>query len=336
MKNRRLETLINLLLLAVWLVVFGVLVVYAKINFNMSGMDAFMLSVTGFVLHYVFSLLFHELGHVIFLKLLKMKLQYVNFGLFSIDFTAGKFRLFTYFSSDAGETAFLPTKDITHKEIKLVAFGGILFSFIYAIAGIAPLFFIISPEWFCVLGVGACSAFYLLTINLLPIDKTSDGSILISRKDYPKIVAAIVNHQRREMQGEIPPEAEIFKSSTQPLACYYHYLYLLLQNRKEEAFYVINKLSLSLDDFIDDEYQLIFPEIITVNFLQGIKDKSIMARAEVFFNEEDPRPAVIRAHCIFRSSCGETDWSESLRKAYEKSLRRASYFTKEIEKHFNF
>ena len=87
MKNRRLETIINLLLLAVWLTVFGYLVVYAKRTFKMSGMDAFMLSITGFVLHYVFSLLFHELGHVLFAKIKKMRVQYVNFGLFSNAFS---------------------------------------------------------------------------------------------------------------------------------------------------------------------------------------------------------------------------------------------------------
>ncbi len=336
MKNRRLETIINLLLLAVWLTVFGYLVVYAKRTFKMSGMDAFMLSITGFVLHYVFSLIFHEMGHVLFAKIKKMKIQYVNFGLFSIDFSAKKLRLFTYFSADAGETAFLPKKDISVGVIKLITFGGLLFSFIYAIICFIPLYFLVQRELFCVLGIGSCSAFYLLTVNILPIDKTSDGSILLSRGDYAKVLTQIINHQRKELEGEIPVEAPIFKSSSQPLACYYHYLYLLLQSRKEEAFYLINKLSLDLEEFIDEEYRLIFPEIITVNYLQGINDENVKARAEIFFTEEDNRPAVLRAHCIYRSSRGETEWAESLRKSYEKSIRHATAFTKAIESRFNF
>ncbi len=332
MKSKKIDALVNLSIFALWIIVSAILIVYSCGIFQMSALDVFIYSLTGWILNYAFGLFFHELGHVTFAKLCKMNIRYVNFGLFSIDYQNDKkIRPFTYFSPEAGETSFLPKEKMTKKHLKLIAGGGILFSVVYIVLCIIPLFFIENEILFCMLAIGACAPFYLLTVNLLPFDKTSDGSIIFSNRDYAEVIAEVANHQKALLENEMPEEAQIFKTSAEPLAFYYHYIYLILQNRREEAYNRIISLQPNLDNLLNDEYLLIFPEILYISLENAIDDEELKARAEIFFNEEARTPAILRAHRSFRRFYGDKDWADALQNSYVKSLSFAPNFIKRVE-----
>ena len=335
MKNRKWEVLINLAIIAVFLAVAGWLMLLTKNKYEEKLVEIIAFSVIGLIAHYQLSLVLHELGHTLLAKLCKMNVQYIDFGLFSIDCEGKKIKLFGGNKGEAGEILFASEGQISEKQIKLIAFGGLLLSLIYVVICYLPLLFVDQMIADCLLKIGGLSAVYLLFVNLLPIDKTSDGAILLSRKQYPAILSAVINHQTAVKKGEIPVEADIFKSSSQPLACYYHYLYLMHEGKTEEAYALINKLNDEIDELTDEEYTLIFSEIVTVNCLQSERDESINARAEIFFDAELNTPAFLRAHYLYRKKQGESTWAEGLRASYLKTLESAPLFILEVEKQFN-
>ena len=336
MKNRRLAAVINLSIIALFVGAVVGLTVFAKNKYQAQVLPIIIFVIAGLVLHYALSLIFHEMGHTLFAKTCKMDIKQINFGLFSIDFSTKKIRWFTYFSSEAGEMLFSSFNEVSAKQIRLIAFGGLLFSFLYLIICYIPLLFVHELTLTCLLGIGGISAVYLFFVNILPIDKTSDGAILISRKQYPIIMSAIINHQKAVECGEIPSEQEVFKKSMQPLARYYHYLYLMLEGKKEEAHLIIRELSDIIDELTDEEYNLIFSEIIAINCLNNSLDEDLNARAEIYFDEEVESPAFLRAHYLYRKAQGENAWAEGLYASYLKTVESAPLLIKEVEKQFNF
>lgn len=64
-------------------------------------------------------------------------------------------------------------------DLKTVTVGGIIFSFIYCLTAFLIVILVKEQTLFCLFGAGACSAFYLFTINVLPINKTNDGSLVL-------------------------------------------------------------------------------------------------------------------------------------------------------------
>lgn len=106
---------------------------------------------------------------------------------------------FSPFSGEAGVTEFaVSAEKIAKKEkngkceksgtvdlsnfkadLKTVTAGGIIFSFVYCLISFFILLFVKEQILFCIFGAGACSAFYLFTINVLPINKTNDGSLVL-------------------------------------------------------------------------------------------------------------------------------------------------------------
>jgi hypothetical protein len=335
MKNRKWGVFINLAIVAVFLAVAVWLTLLLKNKYQDQLIKVVVFAVIGLTAHYQLSLIVHELGHTLLAKSCKMNVKRVNFGLFSVDCENKKIKLSSGNNGEAGEILFASESAVSEKQIKLIAFGGLLFSALYVAVCYLSLLFIDGLLPTCLMLIGGLSAVYLLFVNVLPIDKTSDGAILLSRKQYPAIISAIINHQTAVERGEIPSEQEIFKCSEQPLARYYHYLYLMLEGCVDEAQAIISKINDEIDELTDEEYNLIFPEIITSGCLNNALDDGLNARAEIFFDEEINSPAFLRAHYLYRRNQGESTWAEGLRESYLKTVESAPLFLKEIERHFD-
>ena len=181
MKNKK-NLIINLILFFIWVAFAVLLTWYAIQGLKTKILTAVLCSALSIVVHYFISLFFHELGHLIFAKASKMKMGYVNFGFFSIDFEkqASRVKFFTFFGENAGESVILPHRNITKEKLCLMAFGGLLFSLIYTILGAVFAICLSSGVAFCLLGMAVVPASYLLVVNSLPIDKNSDGRNMLA------------------------------------------------------------------------------------------------------------------------------------------------------------
>ena len=337
MINRKLKTMVNLLLFFIWFAVACSLIVYVDRNFKMSYLDGLIYSLTGLLVNFYATVAIHELGHILFAKMFSLKPAFVNFGVFSIDYLNGnKVKFFSRISIDGGQSAFLPQKPVTKFKLRMVAFGGLFFTLLFGVACNLPMFFSFNPNVFCFLTIGSCSAFYLFTVNLLPLDKTSDGSVLLTNRDYNEVVAEVSNHQMAVLNNEMPDEPLIFKRSQEPLAVYHHFMHLVIQNRKDEASRVITTLQPYFYALTDDEYTCIFAEILFNECKTGRLSDEMKNRAELFFTEENNTPAFLRAHCAYRKVLGEIEWAQSLYRSYEKVVANAPLFVKTFESALEF
>ena len=333
--NRKTVTVVNLILFAIWLLVACILTVYAYRQFNFSNVDVIAYSLTGLLVNYLLTIAIHEIGHIICAKICKMKVARVNFGPIEIDYTQNKkVKCFSRISLEGGESNFIPTKPVTKGQLRFVAFGGLFFTLLFAVACNIPMMISVNKTAFCFLTIGSCAAFYLFTVNLLPFDKTSDGTILLTNREYIDVIVAVLNHQFAVQKNGIPEESVIFKRSKEPLAVYFHFVYLILQHRKEEAYRDLLALSHMFYTLTDEEYTAIFTEILYEACQHGVLDDEIKNRADIFFTEENNTPSFLRAHCAYRKHQGEKEWACSIYKSYKKALSQSPAFIKEYESRY--
>lgn len=336
MKNKK-AFLVNLIFAIVWLGFAVLLTVYAINVLRAKVALAIIFSVLGLVIHYFVALAFHEWGHVLFAKKNGMKLNYVNFGFFSVDYTKEKKRVkfFTFFGEHAGESVFLPHKGMTKEKLCSIAFGGLLFSFLFALLGVLAILCISNWVAFCLLGIASVPSTYLLIVNSLTIDKTSDGSLIFSGGDYGDVLVAVIKHEGQAEKGIIPSCPTIFQKSKQPLARFYYYKHLIVREKFKEANSVLIDLSGTLSRLTEDEYQLIFPEVVYSECIRKKVSEESKLLAESFFIGGTADIATVRAHREYRKFIGEDKWAETLNKTYERMLKASNKFTKEYEKRLN-
>lgn len=196
MKYKAKVALINLSAGFLWLAAFVLLCLYSIFSLNASPLFGVGISVLGLILNYYAFSFFHELGHVVFSKKTALELKKINYGLFSVEFKNKTLKnqalndeqrnsaknavyKFSPFSREAGTSEFFAAKDVCAGDIKTATLGGLVFSFFYCLAAFFVLIFVKNQAVFCLFGAGACSAFYLLTVNVLPLDKTNDGSLVM-------------------------------------------------------------------------------------------------------------------------------------------------------------
>ena len=194
MKNKAKVLIIDLSAGLLWFAAFVSLCLYAIFSLNADVVFAVCFSALGAVINYYLFVFFHELGHVVFSKATALAPRKINYGLFTVECGAKNKKIsFSPFSGEAGVTEFaVSTEKITKKEksgavdlfnfkadLKTVTVGGIIFSFIYCLTAFLIVILVKEQTLFCLFGAGACSAFYLFTINVLPINKTNDGSLVL-------------------------------------------------------------------------------------------------------------------------------------------------------------
>ncbi len=333
MKNKK-AFFINLILVLAWLGLAVLFNLYAISTLKAKVWVAITCFVVGWVVHYFIACFLHELGHLIFAKKNKFAVNYVNFGLFAIDFTKKEKRVkfFTFFGENAGESLFLPYKGTTKEKLRLTAFGGLLFSFLYALLGIVLALCITNPVVFCLVGVASLPATYLLVVNCLTFDKTSDGYLIFSSSDYADVLVEIMHQERQISKGIIPSCPAILQNSKQPLARIYYYKHLIVREKFKRANEVLIDLSADILQFDDQEYLLIFPEIIYNECLNGNLSEQNKNLAENFFVGSISDLSTVRAHREYRKFTGETNWARTLDKSYQRLLNSSTKFVKEYEK----
>lgn len=319
MQNNKKSPIINLLPVILCFLYFAALTTVALVFFKEHTLSVILLIFLGLIIHYVFGVIFHELGHVIAAKTQKMQVVYVNFGLFSYDKEQKKLRLFTFLGQHAGESKFLPTKKVTDIQLKTVTYGGLIGSLTYIFICTLVLSFVKNYATIAFFGAGQTLSLYLFIVNILPLGKNYDGSLIFNNDEYLKAVAACAEVQRLIINGETPVEPDDIKGNNQPIARYFHYLFLATNNNKEVALSSINNLDCN-DAFTEDEYNLIFPELLFKACIENTVNEQQKQQAYDYFSDEHKNINALRAHYFYRLFTGENSWAQILCESYKKQV----------------
>lgn len=290
-----------------------------------------LLTVSGVLVNYVLAVIVHESGHIIFAKSNGLKTEYVNLGLFSIDFATKKVKFFTFFGRAAGETKFSAEKKVTAKNIRNVASNGVIATAVFATLFIAVGMFINQAWYYCFFCIGQLPALYLLFVNTFNSDRLYDCAIASNENNFADVLAETLNLQREINEGEIPEESELIMCDNQPIALYFHYLFTLIKGKIDTALKIFNDVNLK--DLTDEEYDLIFPETVYAACVCGNGDKinALKTAAENFFSRSPENIGALRAHYAFRKFCGDEKWSEILCSSYTKALESQPPFIRLAE-----
>lgn len=330
MKTKTKSALINRLPL-----VFCILIFIGEIAYMIfTGADpikCLLLTVSGVLVNYVLAVIIHEAGHVIFAKSNGLKVEYVNFGLFSIDFASKKVKFFTFFGRAAGETKFSAEKKVTAKNIRNVASNGVIATAVFATLFITGGMFINQTWYYCFFCIGQLPALYLLFVNTFNSDRLYDCAIASEQNNFADVLAETLNIQREIKDGKIPEESELIMRDNQPIALYFHYLFTLIKGEKDTALKIFDNVKIK--DLTDEEYDLIFPEIVYSACVRGDGDKinTLKTAAENFFSLSPENIGALRAHYAFRKFFGDEKWSEILRSSYTKALESQPPFIRLAE-----
>lgn len=320
MKNRLKHLLIDLLPLVLWLGAGVFLASQAIVKFELRPIRAILISFLGLVLNYYACLFFHELGHYVFARHNKMSVQKIKLGFMAIDVKNKKLKFASLDQTSAGGGEFSASGKISERQLKVVTFGGILFNAIYALAVFTVIILVKNPTVFCLFGIGGISACYLLTVNLLPFDKTSDGAILMGG-EYPSAVVQTNNLFASIAANESLEKSEFITNSKQPLAVYCNFFITSLTSA-EEALKLVD--GLKIEDLVtDQEYSLLFPEILFSCCVAGRISDGLKTRAENYFSVSDFSVSDLRAHYAYRVTMGEIEWAKSIKSSYDQMLKNA-------------
>lgn len=341
MKNKTKCLIINLSTGFLWIIAYVFFCLRAVYCLNSSPFNAFLLSVIGLALNYVLSLFFHELGHLIFACASGARIERVNFGLFTASKIGQKFKVkfFTFGGANAGESVFSYEGELTVGKLSTWAFGGILFSLVYLLVVFLVLLLVKNPAVFLLFGAGGCSAGYLAAVNILPLDKTSDGARAFNtRKSAEYYSAWIAVHgffrfaSNTDEVGALK-EAIVLPDNGQPFAIYLKYLVGVAENKIERATETLSPLFSKIGELTSDEFAIIFPEIVfaacvtrKVDFLNG---NEILI--ENFFSESDSSASVLRAHCAYRMLKGQLEWARALEQGHKKAISEFNGILLDIE-----
>lgn len=335
MKNKNKLSIIGLLPAIMSGILFAVILAFTIFLFNLRPLVAVVLSLVGLIINYVTGVAVHEAGHVAAAKKYKMRLVFVNLGIFSVDYVNGKIIPFTLFKKTAGETSFLPTKETDEKQIKSIAAHGLLYSLIFFLAAII-ISVVVSvltghAEPICLISVGQAANYYVLSLNALSTDKSSDGSIAFGNGKYARLLAYASNIERQIQKGEMPVENDEFASDNEPIAVYLNYLFTVHGGNSQTAANTLCR-SINVDRLNHVEFNLIYPELVFNIAKKGVEKNSLYDYAEDFFATAPNTVSVLRAHFAYRRVKGDEAWAETIEKSYKAQLDKEPPFIVETER----
>lgn len=333
MKNRAKALIINLLIGFTFLFAFVLKFIfyYESQNETLQNLPlSIFLCLIGFIIGYILAVFVHELGHIVFAKKISLNVKTISFFIFNFDCQTKKLKINS--SKNAGESQFTIDKKIDVQSLANLALGGLVFSILYYL--LLDVILIVVNSMFLEKGqvnylIFAMQnvAFYIFFVNVLPIDKDSDGSIaFFTKRQYNLCLAQSMNLQFEMQKGTLLTDLtcpSVFENSNQPIAVYYKYLFMVANDNKENAFEYVYKKRLLLNECTDNEYIALFPQVV-YSACKLNKDKylnSIKEQATQFFENYDSIDCV-RSHYQFRLFYNETKWSEVLKNTYEQALKQ--------------
>lgn len=361
MKSKLKRALIDLSAGFLWLAAFFCLCFYAINEFNVSAWAAFLCGAAGLVFNYYLSVFFHEAGHVLFGRRAGLKPIKINYGFFTVyypDNACGgeekkqkkqkkNVRLSLLFG-EAGESSFAPNKPIYSDSIKTVAFGGLAFSFIYCLAAFSVILLVKNAWLFCFFGAGSCSAFYIFSINVIPLDKTNDGSLVLFNGYCGELAKMLEFSRVLSAGGTVDELKEIGVSCGDcdrgdncdnrdseaeggAYSAYISYFITATYDAEQAAGKLLeNSRVKSLNGLCDGELYAVLGELIFSASV--LRDNDFLSENAIlienyFCNDADlcgtKGLAFIRAHAAYRIFLKNAEWSTALINAYKKLLGEA-------------
>ena len=321
-----LEWVIVLLLLAVYSVM-----VIDVIRLSENILYSIGITVLGLIITLVLSSIIHELGHVIFGVIAGLKLRSFTILFLSFRFDLGRLPRIKFVAPiDFGSTEFLPkNRDKYAKKLFISAIGGLAFSLLYLAMGIA-FTFIDNYFTYCVFGITFPITAYIILVNLIPFETSSDGYLVFSWIAGGKIKRIIENSMTAiaDVYLGVEPkdlDSRLLAEFTKDYDIYsvrIIYLRYLAYFRRDGERAIQELLAICDSQRLNEEfYILVFKELF-YNAILKKDDAYIKANQEEAVNylSYEMHPIDYRIHASYRAYIGDLEWAKLLIKSGEENL----------------
>ena len=326
MKNLPFKKLINFGVFALCLALGIVYLIYTLNIKEGQALAVIGFSLLGIVVSYIFTIIFHEIGHLVFGSFAGLKLCYIKF--FGLQFgknNKGKFSiLIDKHDVLSSETAFYPSNgnDVAFK-IGLSAMGGPLFTFFQIIAQfIVVATCLNNTALFCILGTSFIVPLYVFLINIIPFSYNYDGFVIFTMLGGGKkalIASSYVTASSLISSGTSPEKLSGRFLTAYDLGYDFYSVkiillryYSLLLSNEDSAFSELDKISdtLKLPDgtYADTLYELYFRALV-------VGDEKFISEYKEEVNEyldEDDSPTSFRVQVALATHNGELERAKLL------------------------
>ena len=285
----------------------------------------------GLIITVFLSSLVHELGHLIFGLLAGLKIRSITVLFIKFTFKSKRFPKIQFvMPNDFGLTEFLPrTSRGFAKKICISAIGGLVFSTLYLAMGIAFMY-VGNYFTYCVFGITFPITAYIILVNLIPFDETSDGYLIFTLMAGGKLKRVIENSLTAiadVMLGVEPKDLDSrllaeFTSECDVYSVRVIYMRYLAYFRRDRERAVKELISICDSQKLNEEFYMIIFKELFYNAILNSDDAYVKANAEEAINylSYEMHPIDYRIHASYRLYSGDYDWANLIVKAGEDKI----------------
>ncbi len=274
----------------------------------------------GVVIHYVLSVLFHELGHMVVAKLRDCEI--VEWSVLGLSYSKLTKKIKFSITSFAGNVSFVSKNpDKAEADLLAVSISGIVANGIYLALCIALGLLIFNFYSFAILLTGSYITVYMLVINAFPISESSDGAIFFGLKKGKIEYRATENLARilsNVYNGKTPAEINkglyLNKDGLNGEGVEY---YLMLSLLEQKEYFLAMEIA---EEYSEKSPEQFLPERLYLALLMGNNSvvEEIAERALGYLDQASVR--YFRISALYRRYKGELEWADLC----EKSAKRAN------------
>ena len=316
--KRNISVIINILILLSTLFLIGFVFYLGILKFENDGRGytkgiIIFFCLAGLLLSTFLVPLVHEMGHLIFGLLSKMAFYSMRI-LFFIVYREGKkikLRVAKNSAEYSGSCEMVPkSSEKLYSKFMFMVIGGSFFTLIYLVF---LIYIVVNASasglnLYSFLGCGLPFAFYLFTINILPLSSVgekTDGGVILGLLKKDRFAMATINLlaiQSHYFLGETPAEVEeglYFNVPQLPdndvtfaILLNYRYIYYLDKGDQENLLKISERMN-EVCDGLDDKMRMNIRSDILYNYCRFIKDDE---KAEKLYKE-------VRKYLMLENTC---------------------------------
>lgn len=289
-----------------------------------NGLTAVIICLVGIVFSVFFTPFMHEIGHISFGKMQKMRLKYTKFACFSVFEQNGKLHLRFAPLFGADQTQMVPSQsgNMVRRTV-WYTLGGLIFGALQILAFVLLGVFLL-PTSAAFFFFGALPyAVYLFMLNVLPVSYASGATDM-------RVICGIVRHEREELamilsmdifgllgEGKSFSQMQQNRIDNLPIVAEDAPVYAVMQDIKyryfletgdeERAVDALNRLALASEYLSEEQTQQIATELLFMHAERGDKERADAAKgiAEDYLSRN--LPECKRALAAHYALTGEKD-----------------------------
>lgn len=299
-----------------------ILVTFTLLILTFCGIDFALFSLIGVIVHYILSVILHEVGHMLVAKIRKCEIIEWSVCGFSYSKISKRFKF--SLKDYAGNVAFVSVNpEKAEEDLLVVSRSGVLANLIYLVICVLLGLIIFDFYSFAILLAGSYITVYMLVINFFPITDSNDGAVYMGIKrgriEYraTENLARILSYlYSGKTPAQIPKALYLYKDGLNGEGVAYYQMLSLIERGEFAQAYDI------ADEFAEVYPEQFLPEKVYLSIMLGYNEfaRDNFDRAIDMVNPTST--TYFRLMAKYRYFTGEREWAQLCEKSHSEANKR--------------